>query len=228
MAGTGTFNIDVQYLTNPGENTITITRLSSGTCFSDIDMNNEATFLPITLLSFTGQRAGSAILLEWRTASEENNDYVAVERSADGRAFDEIGRVPGQGDSYAPRDYSFRDEYPLPGINYYRLRQVDFDGTTEYHPVIAVAFEGDSRLGLRAFPNPTEDDFRIQWTARGHARAQSPLLRLLDGQGRLLSEHRLTGSGGVFSLPAANLPAGVYVVQIVQGGERETVRVVKM
>jgi hypothetical protein len=238
-AGTQTINVNVTTANEVEFQTVTlssvtsgveieITNLSSGGvggCSSDIDDNNTA-ILPITLITFEGRQAGAGIELEWRTGSELNNDYVAIERSFDGRAFDEIGRVPGQGDSNQPRAYAFRDDFPLPGINYYRLRQVDYDGTTEYHPVIAVAFEGQSRLGLRAFPNPVEDELRVVWTAP-QGRAQTPFLRLLDANGRLLGEYPVAGNGGVYNLPAAELPAGLYVLQLLQGSEIEVVKVVK-
>ncbi|MCB0557000.1 MAG: hypothetical protein KDD02_25860, partial [Phaeodactylibacter sp.] len=81
--------------------------------------------LPIHLLSFTGKAQASTIELQWATATEQNNDYMAVERSADGKVFDEIGRVPGHGTTLEPQSYTLTDRRPLPGINYYRLRQVD-------------------------------------------------------------------------------------------------------
>lgn len=227
VAGAGTFVTVALSAVNINTD-IFITKLSSGGpggCSSDIENNNEAA-LPITLLTFSGEAVGSGVELKWRTGSELNNDYVAVERSQDGQAFDEIGRVPGAGDSNQPRAYAFRDDFPLPGTNYYRLRQVDYDGTMEYHPVIAVAFEGQSRLGLRAFPNPVEDELRVVWTAP-QGRAQTPFLRLLDANGRLLGEYPVAGNGGVYNLPAAELPAGLYVLQLLQGGEIEVVKVLK-
>jgi hypothetical protein len=187
-----------------------------------------ANLLPITLLTFQARPQAGGILLEWRTAAELNNDYMAVERSADGRVFDEIGRVPGQGDSYAPRSYSFRDEYPLRGINYYRLRQVDYDGRMEYHPIITVAFEAAGGLSLEAFPSPAAEELRLRWSARDLAGARDvAVLRLYDIQGRPLGEYPVSGAGGVFYLPVKGLAPGVYLVELWQRGERVLARFVK-
>src|SRR5690606_7492371 len=86
--------------------------------------------LPITLTTFTArQLEATKVTLDWTTASEENNDYFAIEYSADGRHFDELGMVRGAGSTTTSQHYSFIHHHPVAGSNYYRLRQVDFDGT---------------------------------------------------------------------------------------------------
>ncbi|MCB0556998.1 MAG: hypothetical protein KDD02_25850, partial [Phaeodactylibacter sp.] len=68
------------------------------------------------------------------------------------------GRVQGAGTTLEPQEYSFIDEKPLRGLNYYRLRQVDFDGAVEYHKVISVEYKGkSSAIGVSAFPNPANE-----------------------------------------------------------------------
>ncbi|MBK8044148.1 MAG: hypothetical protein IPK21_16750 [Haliscomenobacter sp.] len=110
--------------------------------------------LPITLTNFEAKPGPSSVSLTWRTASELNNDYLIVERSANGTDFAALVRIKGLGTTDGPQDYQFSDHTPLAGINYYRLRQVDFDGTTEIHPTVSVLFNGETQLGLSAFPNP--------------------------------------------------------------------------
>lgn len=93
--------------------------------------------LPVTLITFEGDKmhAGS-YMLKWQTASEIDNDYFSVERSANGSDFNQIGKIQGAGTTNEIQAYSFEDERPLPGVNYYRLVQYDFDGQNEASDII--------------------------------------------------------------------------------------------
>ena len=95
--------------------------------------------LPITLLSFTGKSlTNTTNLLEWITSTEINNDYFTLERSSDAQNFSAIGIVNGAGNSNISLNYNFIDDSPLKGINYYRLKQTDFDGVFSYSNSIAL------------------------------------------------------------------------------------------
>lgn len=110
------------------------------------------TALPVEWVSFDAKQVGETAVLEWRTASESNNDYFAVERGTEDVQFQEIGRVPGRGNQTTPQDYEFTDLNPLQGVQYYRLRQTDFDGSYNYSPIVALPFES---IGpLFAYPSP--------------------------------------------------------------------------
>lgn len=124
-------------------------------------LNANQTVLPITLIAFDARLAeGKKVLVTWSTASEHNNDFMAVERSTDGRAFEEIGRVKGAGESDRILAYSLRDESPAAGMNYYRLRQVDFDGQYSYSPVSGVYVPAGSGELMLA-PNPATAELNI-------------------------------------------------------------------
>ena len=97
---------------------------------------------------------GSTTHISWTTASETNNAYFTVERSGDGKDFNEIGVLPGAGNSRSERQYSFTDEQPTNGINYYRIRQTDFDGQYSYSPVESVRFSIASADIEFISPNP--------------------------------------------------------------------------
>jgi hypothetical protein len=118
------------------------------------------TTLPVQLNYFTGLKEEDKTLLSWQTVSEINNDYFSIERSVDGVNFEKIGEVSGQGSSNAINDYSFTDENPLHGINYYRLQQIDFDGTSAYSITVAVDFGG--KQNLTVYPNPSNGHFSIE------------------------------------------------------------------
>ena len=177
---------------------------------------------PIELLYFRGEAFLSSIHLSWSTATEHNNDYMAVERSADGMKFEELGRVKGAGTTEEPQEYTFVDENPIRGLNYYRLRQVDFDGAFEYHKTISVLFTGKSSgLGVQAFPNPAQATLQASWAA--HADQPTSLI-LLDMTGRQLAQYQTQAGVSTFEVPLSNLPAGLYFLQARQGQEMEVLR----
>ncbi|MEM6769880.1 MAG: peptidoglycan DD-metalloendopeptidase family protein [Bacteroidota bacterium] len=118
--------------------------------------------LPVSLTNFTGEQINKSIALEWTTENEENNHYFAVERSADGQVFDQIGRVEGNGNQVTTADYGYLDEAPLAGNNYYRLKQVDFSGESDYSTIIRVRYAEAPENGLSVYPNPvTSGNFVI-------------------------------------------------------------------
>jgi hypothetical protein len=94
--------------------------------------------LPITLISFNGKEDKGKVRLNWQTASEINNDYFIIDKSANGIYWSELRRVSGAGNSTSTLTYEEYDIAPNPGVNYYRLTQVDFDGASETFNVIAV------------------------------------------------------------------------------------------
>jgi hypothetical protein len=177
--------------------------------------------LPIELLFFEAEKLGRRTLLTWRTASEKDNDFMAVERSADGRAWQELGRVRGAGTTTLPQDYRFVDERPLPGLNYYRLRQVDFDGTTEYHRVVALDFRADKQGEPRLFPNPAHERLTVALPA---AAAQPTELLLLDVQGRVLRRWAVPAGEIQQDFGLEGLAPGLYFLRV--AGLERALRVV--
>jgi hypothetical protein len=152
------------------------------------------------------------VRVAWATASELRSAYFAVERSALGGPFAEIGRVAAQGTTAASHSYTLLDQAPLPGLSYYRLRQVDVDGTTAYSPVVAVRWGDEAAApALECYPNPASaQGFRLR--ALGLA-AEGATVRILDPLGRLvLAQAVAAGAGEAFIKPAQSLPAGLYFV----------------
>lgn len=97
--------------------------------------------LPVTLVTFNVKAHGTAAELQWRTTSETNNKGFFVQRSNDATRWSDIGFIDGNATTSQNHDYIFRDETPGRGINYYRLRQIDFDGKTEYSRIVGVRFD---------------------------------------------------------------------------------------
>jgi hypothetical protein len=108
--------------------------------------------LPVDFVSFDAQRRKQDVQLSWSTASEINSDYFEVERSSDGIHFRPLSKVAAMGNSNTLVNYSWIDRTPANGINYYRLRQWDVNGASEYTSVRSVFF---SRQTVQVYPNPS-------------------------------------------------------------------------
>lgn len=115
-----------------------------------------ASLLPVELSHFDGSAENEQIKLYWATTTETNNNGFDIHRSPDGKNWQSIGFVAGQGTTTIAQQYEFIDPQPQKNINYYRLRQFDFDGAFEYSKTIAVAFENTGQgVAMQVYPNPT-------------------------------------------------------------------------
>lgn len=127
-------------------------------CPYTIQFTNGISVLATELLTFKAQFQQNGNFIEWITASEINNDYFIVESSTDGFNFKTVGRVDGAGSTKEKNFYSLLDPTFEP-TTYYRLKQVDFDGTTTTHPIIVV--ERTGKNGLLVTPNPVENKLLV-------------------------------------------------------------------
>lgn len=118
--------------------------------------------LPVSLIYFNVEKIGKSVLLTWQTASETNHKEFVIERSVDSRNFGAIGRVDGNGDSEKIKNYEFKDSSPvLDSINYYRLRQVDQDGTFTFSRILVANFVEDGSISL-LYPNPAKHEMKVE------------------------------------------------------------------
>lgn len=174
--------------------------------------------LPVTLISFTAVHQGRINLLEWRTATEVPGDLFEIEHSVDGRTFGKIGtmRVKGVTDSR----YSFAHENPLKGINYYRLRLVNIDGSTSYGSIRVVNVTADEVV-LRANPNPFTGDVQVSF---GKVMGKATIT-VFDIYGKILQSETLQGNTHTLSLQ--HLSSGVYFIRYSDEVNTESIKVVK-
>ncbi|MGI4833120.1 MAG: hypothetical protein ACRYFK_06620 [Janthinobacterium lividum] len=169
--------------------------------------------LPVELVQFTATRQAAAVRIAWATASEKNSAYFVVQRSANGSSFAEVARAVAQGSSANRHDYAALDAAPLPGLSYYRLLQVDRDGTFTYSAAVAVRFES-AQAGapsLVAYPNPVAaSSQRFQLQALGLP-TPGGTVQLFDNVGRLvLRQSAATGAAEVTIEPRQLLAPGLY------------------
>ncbi|MBO2007716.1 LamG-like jellyroll fold domain-containing protein [Hymenobacter negativus] len=178
--------------------------------FSVWTLGNSANPLPVELTDFTAALAGpAAVRLAWTTASEKNSAAFEVERSVSGTAFERIGTVAAASASSAPRTYELLDA-KLPGgaaLLYYRLKQVDADGTFAYSPVRTVALTGTA-TGLAVYPNPAHGGAATLTGAEPGTRVM-----VFDALGRPVLAATADATGTAALVLPAGLPAGVYVVR---------------
>jgi hypothetical protein len=113
--------------------------------------------LPVTYLQWSGQARGAVNELEWVTATEVMNEMFVIERSSDNLHFEAIGSVAGQGTSPNGHAYHWNDRHPYPGLNYYRLKQIDWNGNAHYSELIVI----DRAIHFTLAPNPAKDIVHI-------------------------------------------------------------------
>ncbi|QKG58226.1 T9SS type A sorting domain-containing protein [Hymenobacter sp. BRD128] len=213
--GAGVFSPDYPrgYTTSAGAQTA-ITTNSFFALASTNQVDNPLTGtapLPVELVSFTAARQGTTVRTAWTTASEKNSAYFVVQRSADGHTFADVIRVAALGNSLSRHDYTALDASPLAGVSYYRLRQVDQNGTSAYSPVVTVRFdEQPAAPALVVYPNPTAgQQFQLLTT---NLAATGGTVQLLDNVGRLvLTKAAAPGTVEMTIQPAQPLASGIYI-----------------
>jgi hypothetical protein len=181
--------------------------------------------LPIELLSFQAVSIEPFITLSWQTASETNNDFFSIERSADAVNFEEIAQKPGAGNSKAVLNYSFTDTNPLDGVNYYRLKQTDLDGTFSYSAIkSALASKNDSYLRISPMPVVRGETLVIEFYDQ-YSSDSRLILKSTDGKTWL--DENISGSPHKQTrLSTCNLTPGMYILQVINQAGIQTAKVV--
>jgi len=183
--------------------------------FSEFAIGKADSQLPIELLSFKGVCLDDEVNIKWTTASEINNDYFILERSHDNmQNFVEIAKMQGQGFSNTTKTYTFTDEKLTNGDNYYRLTQVDFDGTSEsFHPIhINCDDMIDDEPRLIVYPNPFTSDVNVYVE---NIEDKQIMLELHDDIGKVIyrEKHEIPGKSAVFPIKLDGLSNGVYYLK---------------
>ncbi len=176
----------------------------------------EEVALPVELTKFNVSKTDDKILLDWQTASEINNDRFEIERSTDANRFSSIGKVKGEGNSQRINDYSFIDDQPMQGENYYRLKQIDIDGAFAYSEVVSIEV---AKAEISVSPKSTLDQISITT-----GNASSIIVRSFSGQ--FMSSQSSTD--GNFTVDMTNYPRGIYFLSININGNVQTEKVVRL
>ncbi len=199
----------------------TITSTVEFTSFSDFALASSTleSSLPVELMDFHGKAKNNKVHLGWTTGTELNNNYFEILRSLDGETFVVVGRVSGVGTSSNPHDYQFVDHFPAPGANFYRLKQVDFDGTEESLAVIKV----DNNLVMSGvemtiYPNPTRADQLYVSIFSGDD--HTPIfMEIVDLGGKVFHREEINPSFSILRKVnvKSRMKPGVYFINLKQG-----------
>jgi hypothetical protein len=197
-----------------------------------LTLSSAAAPLPVELVRFTAEPLGTDALLKWATASEKNNDHFDVEASADGKQFARIAVVVGHGSTGQPQQYQLVDKniarYAT-NLVYYRLRQVDTDGTATFSPIRTVQVPALFGFAAQLYPNPARGT-EIPTLLVRTAEAGPATWELTDALGRTVLRQggSLPVGSSTMALPAATvLPSGVYLLRVQQGSHHQVLKLVR-
>jgi hypothetical protein len=184
-----------------------------GFAFNSVGSLGNEVPVPIELVFFDAKCNNGKVHINWATASETNNDYFTIERSAYAINWQIIGTVDGAGNSNSIQNYSTIDENPYKGVSYYRLKQTDFDGKFEYFNLVAVNCDNINLSKINIYPNPNNGHFIIEGTE------PNANLIILNQLGKKIITQKI--SSEKMEIDLSNLPNGIYFVQI--SSEKESV-----
>ena len=180
---------------------------------------NDANALPVKLSAFTVQKAGKSAQLDWTTEQETNSSHFIIQRSTDGRKWNDIANVIAAVNSSIRKEYRVYDNAPINGVNYYRLKQFDVDGKFEYSFVKSVSFNKDYNITIT--PNPAKDFIYISTTIN-----QNTILtiQLVDVSGKVLKS--LQSTQPLVKISTAGIAKGLYFIKIKDENTVQTQRIV--
>ncbi|MCX6291213.1 MAG: T9SS type A sorting domain-containing protein [Bacteroidetes bacterium] len=217
--GTGTGTV-------AGTGTVTATGINA---WGDFVISSSSSPLPIKLLYFHADLNNHKVDLSWATASETNNDYFDIERSADGMNFVELLRKAGAGNTTTNRYYEDTDGSPMEGKSYYRLKQTDYDGHYTYSPIRFVNNKNEKE-GFRVEsigPNPFTEEFSIHFSLDNASEVNITMIGL---SGQVFHTENFQGTAGINTYRFTDnqgLPKGTYIVNLVCNDQKITQKIIK-
>ncbi len=177
--------------THTGNATAGTVKSNSTSAFSAFTLGSTTTVnaLPVELVEFTARSIGDdEVVLKWITAAEINNNYFAIERSSNGVDFESIDSVSSYGNGFSTdlQSYGYVDNNPIKGTSYYRLRQVDFDGTYDYSNVQIVNFDGFEIVDM--YPNPSNGEVILVINS---SQASTVQIEIFDAIGQVVNSQQI-------------------------------------
>jgi N-acetylneuraminic acid mutarotase len=176
----------------------------------------DCNLLPVSLSDFTAVQKDDIISISWKTNSEMNSDYFTIEKSFDATSFYPIDEVAGAGTSIQTIVYLAEDHLPVEGLNYYRLRQTDFDGTSSYSKIVAVNFvdgETSSDEQFTVFPVPAQTNIFIKVVIEED---QDAIVSICNEYGDIVFNEKRSLKKGQesFIMNISSLPPGSYFLRM--------------
>ncbi|MGN6532490.1 MAG: T9SS type A sorting domain-containing protein [Ginsengibacter sp.] len=211
LPSTGNF-IPTQIRITLGDGTV-------GGCGNDFAMDDvkfsycaEGGPMPVELTSFAAHNKGTGVSLDWSTSQEINNSYFQVEKSINGTDWTILAKVNGAGNSQTVKNYNAFDANPTSGINYYRLKQVDFDGNFKYSRTVTIKADGP-KTAISILTNPFHGTLSVNFNS---ASSQMGSARLMDITGKQVISESWSVPGGIVKkdFSTGSIPQGMYILTI--------------
>lgn len=206
----------------------------SGYSYMDESGYQAIGLLPVKLAYFKAKAENGTVVTEWATIQEENNDFFTIERSNDGKNFQEAGTLAGAGNSNSELRYTFTDKTPLAGTSYYRLKQTDYDGKFEYFNLVTVNNERGISNSFPALnvqsvgPNPFHDTFYVNFDLSNNGAVE---VRLMNMDGNLVVSETIDGYAGSNRFDfndRQGIKPGIYLLSLVQNNNSsKAIRLIK-
>ncbi|WP_207495567.1 DUF4394 domain-containing protein [Aridibaculum aurantiacum] len=218
LSATNSAGMSNFYTLNLQTGEATLVGTIGGMPISDFAVSSMDAPLPVTLAEFKLEKVGRSSRLSWITQTEINNDHFIIERSTNGVDFTAISGVirskAVNGNSTQQISYEYNDLAPVKGANFYRLLQVDKDGTKKTSRVLQAVF--DDVVPVKVFPNPTRGELNVTAIFDVGTVVSS---RLVDGSGKVIFVKQEKVSSGTMSnrFDLSSLPAGVYYLLVLDG-----------
>lgn len=174
-----------------------------------------ASAFPVELVGFDANRFKEFVRLDWETASELNNDYFEVHRSVDGQDWTKLTEVKGAGTTEIPQHYKFDDYQASMGKNFYRLRQVDFNGSATLSDIVEVNLDFATQDLLMLYPNPATEQITVQFRNAKDEKVYD--IKVLDVHGRIIYRQSKPDADQLlegWAIPVNEWSAGMYFLEI--------------
>ena len=179
--------------------------------------------LPVELISFNGLFYNKNVVLKWSTASEINNDYFDIEHSLNGISFSKLGKTKGAGNTSEQQDYQYIDNAYSEGLNYYRLKQVDYDGSYAYSPIITVNAYLEKQSDIRV--NLYENQYLNFWIYQANTTYD---YYIVDMMGRKLLQSKTQTNTDIHKvLNISNFEPGSYLIIFINPSDKQSFRFIK-
>ena len=175
--------------------------------------------LPVVLVSFTATKQHSDVVLDWTTSQEVNSKSFVIEKSADAKSWTELSVINAKGNNPNGNAYTTTDYTPFTGVNYYRLKQIDQDGTIQYSLIRSVVFEIVNTM--RIVPNPASNMVTVEFSKNDDG---VTYIDVYDVSGKLI--HQESTSNRSIKMNVSNYKKGAYIIQIKQGNKMNNQRLI--
>ncbi|MGB3076834.1 MAG: T9SS type A sorting domain-containing protein, partial [Chitinophagales bacterium] len=175
---------------------------------------SDCLLLPIGLTSFSAAQKSHSVILSWTTASELNNKFFTVEKSLDAIHFETLTVIEGNGTSTSSLSYEAEDLHPFTGLNYYRLKQTDYDGTSSYSGVVSCRTSGLGMMNVLAVnPNPVQTTLDITTDLSD---GEDLAFRLFTTNGQPVFEQSIFVNQDIqhILLNVSDLQPGIYLLHV--------------